>query len=732
MTKIQLDNDSKAFKYLKLLRPEGFINVVAIDPVSGNVSGITRKSNSPEILAFIKKNNGTKNLYYMVNEPFEDAPDNKLSKKHVKNVYGLYIDADPIKDKSFSEERERLAIFAKQLNDSESFPATFVIDSGGGYQALWMLEKPIKPDEIVEQYGRGLAYKYNTDAVQNLDRIMRLPYTWNIPTKGKIGREKSLAKIVYGSRFHYDWERLKRICKPEAAPEYESLDTVNFDHSILKPDLRWQDVPKIEERFYKLMHSDHTLRSLMFKDIVKPSRSEYDFSLAKHLKMAGWTLEDTAIAMWLFPHGKGKELTTRDIIRAYSRAENPFAEMAITTEVVNLQVEGEVIQQEKVTKRLRLTHANEIETRSAGKPLLKGLFDQQSMIVTYGQSNVGKSFVALDQAMHIAIGKDWGEFKCKQKFAVIYIFAEAGNSAGRRIKAARKRLNIPDNATEKEFPFYPITTDVNLREKPTKERDDVNDIILLCAEVERRSGFKVGLVVIDTLSTTFAGGNENSSEDVGAFITNCKLIQHNADVTTEVVHHAGKDQAAGARGHSSLRAATDTELEVKSEKIADKWCREIVVKKQRDKEVGGRIKFGLNVISVGKDEDGDDITSCQVILESDSDFEAVIPSITADLSEELKLVYYAVYLAQMTGNGHQNLVNAWAEYLFVNETELRSEVINKLIEDRPVSTGIKKSELSKLNSRSLNRWITTLEEKRIIKSKVISRETGNILWEINE
>ena len=34
-----------------------------------------------------------------------------------------------------------------------------------------------------------------------------------------------------------------------------------------------------------------------------------------------------------------------------------------------------------------------------------------------------------------------------------------------------------------------------------------------------------------------------------------------------LVHHTGKDTAKGARGHSLLRAATDTEIEVKREEV---------------------------------------------------------------------------------------------------------------------------------------------------------------------
>ncbi len=51
-----------------------------------------------------------------------------------------------------------------------------------------------------------------------------------------------------------------------------------------------------------------------------------------------------------------------------------------------------------------------------GKPLVKGLLDQGALSVLYGPSNVGKTFVALDLALHVATGLPWsgmGTAKCR-------------------------------------------------------------------------------------------------------------------------------------------------------------------------------------------------------------------------------------------------------------------------------------------------------------------------------
>lgn len=192
----------KAVGFLKAFRVSGPINIVAIHPTSGAITAITRPVSHPDISVFINRHNGSQNLYFMVNTPKDNASDNKLKKDQVAFINAVWLDADPVKGKPFDEERKRLFDFAASLGQSQN-PPTYIIDSGGGIQAFWVLKTPIlaTPDSVklYEAYSRGLAEQYGTDKVQNIDRIMRIPCTWNLPTAKKKGREKSLSKIIYAA-----------------------------------------------------------------------------------------------------------------------------------------------------------------------------------------------------------------------------------------------------------------------------------------------------------------------------------------------------------------------------------------------------------------------------------------------------------------------------------------------------------------------------------------------------
>lgn len=657
----QTSNNKKALDFILSFRPEGNINLVAIDKKNKITTGITKDVEyKDDLSAFIEKHNGTNDLYYMVNEPHAIAPNKKLLKSDVNKLHGLWVDADPhplpasqssdeqlLKQHQLNE-RKRLLSLADDLKALEH-PPTYIIDSGRGIQALWLLEQPIKKykDTQISFEGKSLhlANTYHTDHVQNIDRIMRLPYTINT-------KNGNLSKVIHadskhGTRYkNFDW------CPVDELPERNEVSHIDLDMNYIKSTIS----ELTNKRLEKAIANSNTLQRLYEDKVKAPSRSEKDFLLASTLKREGFAPNDIGNIMFNFPHGKGSDLTKREISRCITRAEDDFKLPDETVKQIEQQdnPNDPTLKVKSRAKRLKAIQGSKSDWRLSGEPLIKGLIDKKSIAVVYGQSNVGKSFVATDMAGHVAQGTNWGEHKVREKMGVLYICAEAGMSYGRRLSALRSRLGVPDGASLKEWPFEYVAMGVNL----LNEKDDVQDIVALVKEQEEKSGVRVGLVVIDTLATTFSGGNENSSEDMGRFIDNMKWIQEAGECAVLIVHHSGKDQAAGARGHSSLRAATDTELEVKSDSRGEREYREIKVKKQREGRSNEVIEFALSVHILGIDDDGDEVTTCNVILPTDQEFTSVIPSIFEGLDYNqactLKSIYYVDKLMQ---NPDINLVH---------------------------------------------------------------------------
>jgi RecA-family ATPase len=102
--------------------------------------------------------------------------------------------------------------------------------------------------------------------------------------------------------------------------------------------------------------------------------------------------------------------------------------------------------------------------------------------------------------------------------------------------------------------------------------------------------------VIDTLARVMAGGDENSTKEMSAFVRNCDLIREATGCTVLLVHHTGKDKTKGSRGSNALLGAVDTELMVEANKV---WST-----KQRDAEKAAPISFALETVDLGVDANG--------------------------------------------------------------------------------------------------------------------------------
>jgi hypothetical protein len=136
---------------------------------------------------------------------------------------------------------------------------------------------------------------------------------------------------------------------------------------------------------------------------------------------------------------------------------------------------------------------------------------------------------------------------------------------------------------------------------------DTESVADLVAQVARDRG-RVALVVVDTLARSMTG-NENSPEDMGKYVASCARIRGAAETHVLVVHHSGKDLARGARGHSSLRAASDTELEVTRGEGGS--C--LAITKNRDEEDRARFGFRLEPVELGVNAKGRTVTTCVAI-----------------------------------------------------------------------------------------------------------------------
>jgi len=298
--------------------------------------------------------------------------------------------------------------------------------------------------------------------------------------------------------------------------------------------------------------------------------------------------------------------------------------------------------------------------------LMKGWFGEGQMSVIYGPSNVGKSFFVLDIAWHISANEAWNNNKVSGG-SVLYLATEGGMAFHNRVVAMRQHYSF-----HKDVKLAVRPSPVNMLDADV----DMNVLAKLCREVSRIHG-PVKMIVIDTLSRAMSGANENSPEDMTKFIGNCDKLRELTGAHVATVHHSGKDKAAGARGHSSLRAATDTEIELDYNE--ETGLRSAKATKQRDMETGAVFNFKLKVIELGHDDDGDAVTTC-VIEKASSDeiAEASRPQIKGKNQTLLRSVFKQL---RSEGLGNPNPAGVgWPEprvFHIISEETVKDHFIGK-------------------------------------------------------
>lgn len=242
--------------------------------------------------------------------------------------------------------------------------------------------------------------------------------------------------------------------------------------------------------------------------------------------------------------------------------------------------------------------------------LVQGLITRGGLVVIFGESNCGKSTLALDLGLHVAGGKPWRGRRVAR--GLVLILAGEG-LAGLQLRLAAA---IREGIGSKGMPLAIVAGMLNLAS--TEGLADVLDTI---RAAESDCGEQTALVVVDTLARC-AAIDENDGQQLGLVIRACDKIRAVTGAAVALVHHSGKDPGKGARGHSSLRAAVDTEL------LVDGRCnpRTVSVTKQRDLSPAEPMGFDLVPIKVATDpETFEDTTAC-IVRHSDQAPAAARPS----------------------------------------------------------------------------------------------------------
>jgi putative DNA primase/helicase len=245
--------------------------------------------------------------------------------------------------------------------------------------------------------------------------------------------------------------------------------------------------------------------------------------------------------------------------------------------------------------RFKLLSGEDLMNQPPMRWIIRGILPAIGLAGLYGPSMSAKSFLAIDAGCDIASGEDsWFGYPVN-KVPVTYVCLEGESGLRKRLNAWSKHHNKP---IPEDLRF--VTQSFNLLAD-----EDIND---LAKAIIAKNG-QNGLVIIDTLNRAAPGIDENDSREMGNIIAACKKLQEMVGGLVLLVHHTGKDQTQGPRGHSSLFAALDGGIKTEKTENPRIWQ----VAKCKDGESGTKHSFRLEILNLGEDDEGEEVTSCVVV-----------------------------------------------------------------------------------------------------------------------
>ncbi len=246
--------------------------------------------------------------------------------------------------------------------------------------------------------------------------------------------------------------------------------------------------------------------------------------------------------------------------------------------------------------RFKVESVSEMLARREVEWLVARLIEARGFGIIFGATTAGKTFIVLELLCAIALGIPFHGLKVRQG-RVLYISTE-GNVRN-RLRAYMQHHGVSADALAD---LHFMKTSLDLRNPA--------DVEQLIQEIKAQGFPQLDCIVVDTLNRAMPGGNENGSEDMGLMVAHGSRVGEALGAAFIYVHHSGKDETKGSRGHSSLKAAGDFELSV--DRAGD--ARTLSAAKVKEGEDDWVVAhFGLEVIELGVDGEGELVTSCVVV-----------------------------------------------------------------------------------------------------------------------
>jgi P4 family phage/plasmid primase-like protien len=267
----------QAIDFLRWLEPTGVTAVYMLTDKGMVYRTVNPESITPVLLAGF-------NTYYQPARVDPSVGRKKASKEGLLSTQFHHVDIDPRKGADPATEQDRiLRVLDVERPKDVPIPSA-VIFSGRGYQALWRLKQPLPLPEYlaaVEAANLWVMKKLGAPAgTHNVDRLLRLPGSWNALDDRKIGDgyKPCTAEVVWLNEHTYnleDFGQASVTTKPTALPPPGVSEVTANPREVSAEDLANLKLPR---RIEWLIANGHPAAKLdeYTLDFGKPEKSPDD------------------------------------------------------------------------------------------------------------------------------------------------------------------------------------------------------------------------------------------------------------------------------------------------------------------------------------------------------------------------------------------------------------------------------------------------------------------------
>lgn len=221
-----------------------------------------------------------------------------------------------------------------------------------------------------------------------------------------------------------------------------------------------------------------------------------------------------------------------------------------------------------------------------------------TLMMIFGQSGNGKTFLALDMMLSIATGRSLWNGQKVRAGNVVYLCGEGQRGVRERVAAWAQNQGVTS------FGGHMLIS------QGASTLDTPDGYAKVVSAIEE-SGRKPDLIMVDTLNR-FMAGDENDTRDASAFVAVCARLQEQYDACVCLIHHTGVGVGAQkrARGSSAFLGALDVQVYVARK--GDIYSATMTKCKDGKEQMPVNFKLREVPISGWLDEDGQLVSSAVV------------------------------------------------------------------------------------------------------------------------